>query len=284
MKTHFANRAVIGLCMLCALALGVVTAESASAATNGITAFTCKKGAGTFKTEHCRPSEPTGGEFGHVAVAENTTTEIELTNAKTNAATNGPETTIFQETLGGVPLELQGKTVTGTGTLTNKKDPTTGEHYIEGTVTYAYHEVTVTKPAGKGCKIFTDETATKTKGTEGTVDWHLDFTTKGQGDFVQFTPAANTKPGTEAFATFFLSGCSPPIPALEGTWELTGSFRCPADGATIRCSHTEITNQNTLKGKGNKLGTEGPLTVLGRDPTLKETAYTPLSATTVETP
>jgi hypothetical protein len=284
------RRAVIGLCMLCALMLSGVAAQSASAVTKGTTAFTCKKGVGvgpeTFAKEHCKKSDGPG-EYGHFEFKEkeneNTTTEIEVTNAKTNAATNGPETTLFQETIGGVPLELQGKTVTGTGTLTNKKDPTTGEHYIEGTATYAYHEVTVTKPE-KGCKVFTDETATKTPGTEGTVDVHLDFTSKGQGDFINFTPAASTKPGTEAFATFFISGCSPAVPAIEGTWEITGSAKCPTDGATIKCSHTEITTQNTLKGKGNKAGIQGPITILGRDPTLKEVTYTPLSTTTVETP
>ena len=56
------------------------------------------------------------------------------------------------------------------------------------------------------------------------------------------------------------------------------------DGSTIICTHTNTTEQNTLKISGLKAGIEGTVTIVGRDPELKETVYTPLSPTTVETP
>jgi hypothetical protein len=281
------RKAIVGLCMLCALVFSAFAAQSASAVTKGTTAFTCKEvspNTGNFKKAHCKAADAGTGNFSDIEVAENTTTEIELTNEKTNAETNAAVGTAFKETIGGVELELKSPKVTGTqigtekSSLTNKKDATTGEHFIEGTALYHYSGVEVVKPAGKGCKVFTDETATKTKGAEGIVDVHLNASTKGQGDFINFTPATGS-----AFATFFIE-CTTSIPAVEGTWEITGSAKCPVDGATILCTHTEVTTQNTLKGKGSKAGIEGPVTVLGRDPALSETVYTPLSVTTKETP
>jgi hypothetical protein len=289
------RRAIVGLCMLCALMVSAFAAQSASAATKGTTAFTCVKGAGTLRGEHCLTTGTAAPEYGHVAIKEpegkETTTELEISSAKTDKETTAAGTTAFQETIAGAELELQSNNVTGTtvvdkepavttvSSITNKKDPVTGEHYIEGTALYHYAEVKVTKPAGKGCKVFTDEEATKTKGAEGVVDVHLNFTTKGQGDFIKFEGATGTQ-----FATFFIECTTKVGEALEGTWTITGSAKCPPTGATIVCSHTEITTQNTLKGKGSKAGLEGPLTISGRDPTLKETTYTPLSFTTVETP
>jgi hypothetical protein len=287
------RRAIVGLCMLCALVFSAFAAQSASAASNGTTAFTCVKGKGTLKGEHCLTTGSAPAEYGHVAVVEETTTELEISSAKTAEETKAAGTTVFKEILGGAELELKSSNVTGTqietevegkkvldtSWLTNKKDPVTGEHYIEGTALYHYAGVVVAKPAGKNCKVFTDNEATKEKGAEGIVDVHLKFTTKEQGDFIKFEPATGT-----AFATFFVE-CNPKLgEPLEGTWTITGSVKCPPTGATIICSHTETTTQNTLKGKGFKAGIEGPVTISGRDPTLKETTYTPLSTTTVATP
>jgi hypothetical protein len=275
------RRAIVGLCMLCALLFSAFAAQSASAASNGTTIFTCVKGAPVkdFVKEHCKAGDVGTKEYGHVAVAAETTTELELSNEKVDAATTGPVGSVFQETLAGAELELTSPKVTGTGgSITNKVDPVTGEHYFEGTALYHYAEVKVPKPKEKGCDVYTDNEA-KEKGAKGVVDVHLKFTTKGQGDFIKFEPATGT-----AFATFFVE-CTTKLGApLEGTWEITGSVKCPVNGATILCTHAEVTTQNTLKGKGGKAGIEGPITVSGRDPTLKETVYTPLSVTTVATP
>jgi hypothetical protein len=276
------RRAIVGLCMLCALMVSAFAAQSASAVTKGTTAVTCVKGGGILRGQHCLNSGSASAEYRHVEFAEETTTELEISSKNTAEETTTAGKTVFKEVIGGVELELSSDNVTGTPTssITNKKDPVTGEHYVEGTAIYHYAEVKVTKPVGKKCKVFTDNEATKKPGAEGIVDVHLKFTTKGQGDFIKFEPATGS-----AFATFFIEGCEPPFGApLEGTWEITGSVKCPTSGATIVCKHEEVTTQNTLKGKGSKAGIEGPVTISGRDPTLKETVYTPLSTTTVETP
>jgi hypothetical protein len=270
------RRAIVGVCMLCALVFSAFAAQSASAASKGTTAFTCVKGQGTLKGEHCLTTGNAAEEYGHVEIAENAPTEIIGTNGKTSGETSAAGLTRLKETIGGVELELTATGVSGTGTMENKKDGTTGEHYAEGSGTIVYSGVEVAKPAGKGCKVFTDNAGVA--GTEGIVDTNaLKATTKGQGDFLKFEPGSGT-----TFATFFVSGCSPSVPAIEGTWEITGSLKCPVTGATTVCSHSEITTQNTLKGKGNKAGLEGALTISGR--TGGSGAYTPLSATTVETP
>jgi hypothetical protein len=280
------RRAVVGLCMLCALAFSAFAAQGATAATKGTTAVTCKNvGAnnGKFTKEHCRPVVDVGtGSYEHVPFAANTTTELIGTNEKTKNNTTEAEPSILKETIGGVELELKAPKVSGSGTMENKLDAS-GEHYAEGSGTIVYSEVEVTKPAGKGCEVFTDEenpvgSGKFVEGAKGVIDAKVKATTKGQGDFVKFEPQ-----GT-AFATFWVTCTINPVPALEGTWEITGSIKCPTDGATILCKHTETTTQNTLKGKGNKAGLEGALTLLGRDPVPPDTVYTPLSVTTVETP
>lgn len=277
------RRAVIGLCMLCALAFSAFAAQGAAAASNGTTAFTCVKGKGTLRGEHCLTTGTAAAEYGHVEIAENTTTELTGGNEKTKNETTESAPSILKETIGGVELELKATTVSGTGTMENKKDPVTGEHYAEGSGTIVYSNVEVVKPAGKECEVFTDEefpvgSGKFIEGAKGTIDAKVKATTKAQGDFVKFEPQ-----GT-AFATFWVTCTLKQVPALEGTWEITGSVKCPVNGATILCTHAETTTQNTLFGKGNKAGLEGALTLKGRDPILKEVNYTPLSTTTVATP
>jgi hypothetical protein len=208
-------------------------------------------------------------------------TETELTNAKTKNETKEASTQIFKETVAGAPLELQATGVAGTGSLVNKVDENK-EHYTEGTALLEYTGVTVVSPAGKGCKVFTDNN--KVKGADGKIDAHLEFTTTKQEDSVKFGPVGAT--GEKApLATFFIEGCFPAVPAIEGTWEIIGSLTCKSNGATINCSHAEITTANTLKGKKGgfegKAGFEGSFTVSGRANSGE--AFTPLSMTTVGT-
>jgi predicted RNA-binding Zn-ribbon protein involved in translation (DUF1610 family) len=270
------RRAIVGLCMLCALALSAIATQGAAATTKGTTAFTCKEGGSGLQwtDAHCRTRGL--GPFGHVAIPENTTTKLKGSNAKTNSDTSGPTSWILKQTVAGVPLESEATTIDSEGSVTNKKDPS-GEHYVEGSFSLIFTAVTVKAPAGKGCKVFTD-TSEKTKGAEGVVDWNMKFTTTGQGDFLKFEPAEGA-----AFAKFWIE-CTTKVEALEGTWEITGSFKCPNSGATVECSHADITTQNTLKGKGTKAGLEGKLTLEGTDPSIGGDTYRPLSFTTVETP
>jgi hypothetical protein len=277
------RRTIVGLCMLCALAFSAIAAQSASAVTKGTTAFTCKEvatGTGHFKKAHCKPEDAGTGatsNWDHVAIEKDTTTELRGGNAKTNKETNGPEPTFLKETIAGVPLELESTTTVGIGTMFNRVDAVTGEHYVEGEGEIIYENVTVKAPAGKGCKVYTDTQPGKTKGAEKIVDTKVKATTKGQGDFLKFEPQAG------AFATFFIE-CTTKVEGLEGTWEITGSIKCPTDGATVVCTHTETTTQNTLKGKGSKAGLEGKLTIEGKDPNIVGDSFRALSTTTVETP
>lgn len=282
------RKSIVGLAVLCALVLSALAAQGATAEiTKGTTAFTCVKGATPkdFVTEHCKAGDAGTKEYGHVAFAQDTTTKTKYSSAKTDATTTGGTNTTFKEVIAGVELELVSSEVIGEGSLENKQDTRENakkeiehEHYISGTATLEYRNVKVAKPSGKGCEVFTDETATKTKGAKEVVDAHINATTTGQGDSIKFEPA--TAP---TFASFFVE-CTTKVPAVEGTWEITGSVTCKPEGATINCSHKETTEQKTLKGKGNIAGYEGKITVTGTDPIPPDTVYTPLSVTTVETP
>jgi hypothetical protein len=269
------RKAVVGLCMLCALVFSAFAAQSASAVTKGTTAYTCVKGAGNFLTEHCVVGE-TGGTYGHVEIPKDTTTEITGSNSKSNGTTTGPESARLKETIGGVETELVSEEVSGSGWMTNAQ-AANGEHFAHGEGTITYSKVKVTKPAGKGCEVFADNGGTKGEKEMVTTN-ALKATTKEQEMFVKFEPAAGA-----VFATFFIE-CTTKVAALEGTWEITGSLKCPTNGATIKCDHNEITTQNTLKGKGNKAGLAGPLTLIGKDGPKGDVTYNPLSVTTVETP
>jgi hypothetical protein len=272
------RRAIAGLCMLCALALSATVVQSAGATTNGTTAFTCVKGAGTLKGEHCLTTGGAPAEYGHVAIAGNTTTEVIATNSKTSNETKEATNMSLKATVGGVELKLQATGWEGSGWLENAKDAT-GEHYVRDGGLVKFTGVTVAAPAGKGCNVFTDETATKTKGPEGVITTGpLAGTSLGQGDGLKFSGAEGGP-----FASFFLE-CTTKVPALEGTREITGSVIGKPDGATVAFDETEITLQATLKCGGNKAGFEGRVTIRGKDPIAEDKVFTPISVTTVETP
>jgi hypothetical protein len=271
------RRALLGLCMLCALMVSAVAAQSAMAV-SGTTGFTCVADpAGTLKGSHCLDSGP-ATLFKHVEIPQDETTETKISNETTEGGTS---TQIFKETIAGVELELKATGLSGTGTQTNTLDKATGEHYISGTALLTYTGVTVQKPAGKGCKVFTDDPVTKTKGVEGVTDWHVDYTTLKQEDSIKFSPAANTEGGQ--FVGFYVECAPVKVPAIEGTFPITGAFTCVPNRGTIVCNHNEITTQNLLKGKGTKTGLEAEVTVTGR---VKGSGaeYKPLSVTTKATP
>ncbi|HEX6666546.1 MAG TPA: hypothetical protein VF081_08140 [Solirubrobacterales bacterium] len=276
------RRAIVGLCMLCALLVSAFAAQSASAIT-GTTAFTCVKGGGdkSLRGEHCLTTGTAEQNYGHVAITENETTELTGTNAKTESETSTHSIARLRVTIAGVPLELSATGVSGSGWMENKKDSGTGEHYTEGEGTITFTEVKVTKPEGRGCKATThkEDGSGVEEGTEGIVHTRsLRATTKGQGDFLKFTAADNGN-----FANFWVT-CEEgkKIPAIEGTWSVSGSVKGVPKGATTGFTHTETTTQGTLIAKGNKAGIEGQLTLSGRAKG-STGAYTPLAATTITT-
>jgi hypothetical protein len=271
------RRAILGILTLCALVVGAIGGQSAAAATKGTTGFTCVKGAGTLKGEHCLTTGSASATFGHVAILENTSTEGITTNANTAAETTAAAPAILKVTIAGTPLELKATGASGTGVGENKK-AASGEHYGAGTGFTTYTGVTVVKPAEKGCDVYEDNAGVE--GTKGTIKTNeLKGTTEGQGDFGKLEPASGT-----TFAAFFLTCTNPEIPeALKGTWTVTGSVKCPITGATVVCNHEEVTTQNTLKAKGSKAGVSVSTTASARVKGSGE-AFKPLSGTTVETP
>jgi hypothetical protein len=251
---------------LCLLAIGAIAVPGASA-TTGTTAFTCAKkateGGAGFSKEHCKPSDAvaTGAKFEHKAIPENTTTEVRVTNAKTGTGTETATVAKLRSVRAGVELELQATGVEDIAEMQNKI--VGGEPVISGTGVTTYSGVTVTKPAGKGCTVEGGKIVTKL----------LAGTSAGQGMEGKLTPATGT-----TFATFTISGCS--VSALNGTYEVTGSIKCPGEGATVLCTHTATTAQNTLLLGGQKAGIEVATTFSGRANSTQ--AFTPLAVTTVE--
>jgi len=82
-------KTLIGACVVCALVLSAVVAQSASAV--GTTGFTCKEkkepGGAGFSDAHCKSEVATGAKFEHVAIPEGTQTEGRVTNEKTASET-----------------------------------------------------------------------------------------------------------------------------------------------------------------------------------------------------
>lgn len=272
-----AQKVIVGLCMLCALALSTMTVQSASAATKGTTLFTCKakavEGGAGFSKEHCTKGDAvsSGAKFEHAAVAEGTTTEIagttintagEGTASKLISTQSGIEEEL-ESPLGHILAENEGVK----SWATNDKDPTTGEHYYHGEDWLRFTDVVVTKPVGKECFVETGQITTK----------KLKFTSKGQGDELLFEPASGT-----ILAEFNIKGCT--IPGLNGLYTVTGKIKAQPEGATVNTTLANTKAQGTLKARGQIVQFESSFTVRGTDKVAGDIADTPLSVTTVETP
>ncbi|HEX6666455.1 MAG TPA: hypothetical protein VF081_07660 [Solirubrobacterales bacterium] len=263
--------------MLCALLVSAFAAQSASAIT-GTTAFTCVKGQGTLRGEHCQATGSAAAEYGHVKISQDNTTEVTATNDKTESETTKARVSRLKLTIAGIQLELSATGISGSGSIENLL-AANGEHYVHGNGTITFTGVKVTKPEGRGCKVYTDNEGAGTEGEEGVVHTReLTATTEAQGDALNFRAADSGD-----FARFFLT-CEEgkKIPALEGTWSCNGSVKGVPNGATTEFTHTETTTQNTLKCKNMKVGIDGGLTLSGREKDSTD-AYTPLSPTTVTT-
>ncbi|HVQ57389.1 MAG TPA: hypothetical protein VMS60_00640 [Solirubrobacterales bacterium] len=268
------RKTTVGLCMLCALVFSAFAAQSANAIT-GTTAFTCKKVGppeGQFTGSHCIATQP-DASWAHVPFASNTTTTTTANN-EDEAGEKIP--TIFKATVGGLPLEIEAKTVSGSGWMTNAI-AASGEHYVHKASLFTFEEAIVKSPAGKGCKVYTDKEGEK--GAEGVFHTtELLATTEGQGMGLKFTPAAG-----EVFATFVISGCEGGLGALNKTHSLTGSVVGTPAGGTTNFTHEATTSQNTLKLSGSKAGISASWTTKGKDPLIGGDEYRALSMTTVST-
>lgn len=232
------HRSVIGIFVLCALALCAFGASSASAAGR---AFMCEgnteAGKEQFSDAHCVvPAEGSGG-FRHIPIVS--VQAYVAANGKTAKETTAALPTKLKSTVSGIEVELECTTVGGEGTLSNS------ETSASGTGTFKYSGCTVTKPAGKGCLVTEGSFATAT----------LALTTEGQASgTIKISPKSGT-----TFATVPISKCS--NEALNKEFPVTGSVVTTANGATVTTTEAGVTAQGTLQFGGQKAGLEGAQTV-----------------------
>jgi hypothetical protein len=231
-------KTMFGLCVLTAFAVCAFAAQGASANT----AYECApttSGAG-FSDAHCKTAVGGGAAFKHVEIPVNTSKAITLTNITTGTERSPWKLTSVQA---GVALVTEALEVEGTGTLENKISGS--EMWSEFGLTLTYRNVTVSAPAGKGCKV------TGSGGVEGVVPTKpLSGTTKGLTSQVKLSPASGS-----AFAEFVVSGCS--IAALNHAYTLTGSAVSSSVGTTFNYTCVNVTNQGTLFLFSQKAGFEG---------------------------
>ena len=247
------RRAVIGICMVCALAFSAVAAQGASAATTGTTAFTCFKlpspGTAGFKDAHCK--EAVTKEAAYVHRAFTGKTSITLTNAETGPETKTAVPTKLKSVSSGFELELESPEVTGEGTMENLTSGTEPNilHFVKGFGFIHYKKAVVTKPSGKGCLVKGGEVVTN----------ELKAETVGEAGGLKFAPASG-----EEFATFTVEGCS--VLALNRAYKVTGTVVGTPEGATTVFTHLGTTEQGTLFLGGatsQKAGIEGKVTIKG---------------------
>jgi hypothetical protein len=150
------RRALIGLSLLSALLFCAVAAQSASAAKAvNTTMFTCVKGGGAkdFKDAHCDEKVTAGtGEFGHVKVENDKTTEVSATNSGVTEGTKKSEPAVFKSKIGLTPVEITCNVVENepkNSQVHNAQTVTEGKttHTITGTVRTLFKNCTVNKPA-----------------------------------------------------------------------------------------------------------------------------------------
>jgi hypothetical protein len=151
------RRATVGLSLLCALMFCAIAVQSASAQvgtkSTNTTAVTCVKGAGNsdFSDAHCDKKVPNGtGEYGHLAIANGKTTQIEVTNEKTKNSTTEATTSVLKGTVFKVTTEITCKVATTAGApkaswIENVESE--GKHTVKGTVNILFKTCTVVKPA-----------------------------------------------------------------------------------------------------------------------------------------
>ena len=262
------RKAIVGLCMACALLVSAVGAQSAAAAQTGTTAFTCSESATTksWSNAHCNGSVATK-TWGHVKIEPNVQTEL----------VGGPGTSKpvqrLKATINGIATELTTESLTASGTMENKASGE--EMWSEGSYTVTMTAVTVTKPAGASCVVSTDNGGKA--GEAGVLhSAELTATTKGQGDSVKLTPKSGS-----LFATYIMSGCkgTAALEGLNGTYTVNGSILGQPNGGETVFTHATTTEPETLLINGSiKAGADGSSTPQARANSTE--SYKALASTT----
>ncbi len=253
------RRSVVGLSLLGALLVCAFLAQSASAAfvpAKNTTAFTCVAGAPTdgtvgFEDAHCdKPKSANTGNFHHVAIPLNETTEIEITNAATKNETKEAEPTVLESTVGGITTKLTATTVTGTGFIHNV-EPEAKVHKVTGEVTVSYTGVTVNNPTG--CKV--KEPITFTALFEGVEEeggtMGMEFKPKEGTTFVAIGPFENNPSCALAGSTIKVTGTA--VGTGNGTGRSSGAttvFKPADEKLKIGTVEAKFTSTTTTKMKG----------------------------------
>ena len=255
------RRAIVGLCLLCAMAFNAIAAQSASAA-KGTTMFTCSASAPTksFGTAHCNTA---GSGFGHVEVAQDLTTHTKYVNTTLQ---------LFQSTIAGTAFLLETNALTGTGSCFNRLNGK--EHWIQcSEIKLKYTAITVGIPEGCGVKGL--------PGGAGVVETKaLKATTQTELMAIKLEPETGT-----TVAEWEWTG--EPVCPFSGKGKFVGTITCVPSGAELVCNHAEVTASKTLRfgsAAGNPAGYEGRATITGGEGKAEEGKPTnPISSTTKET-
>ena len=264
------RKTTVGLSLLCALLFSAIAVQSASAAKAvNTTAVTCVENGGKkdFKDAHCDEKVVEGtGKFGHEAIANDTTTEIGVTNTLTGGATD--------------PAVLKGKAFGAAAEITCNKvaseakksfihnvESPEKKHTVTGTVVVNYTDCSVQKPA----KCDVKEPIQVKAEFEGVEGLESADKTKKETMGVQFKAK-----GAEAFAKieFVNLGaekCSldKKTVSVEGSAIGTGtpepSKANKHAGATVNFDHTKITATKELIFGGEAAGFDNTATVYMED-------------------
>jgi hypothetical protein len=148
-------------------------------------------------------------------------------------------------------MELQSTELTGSGTMEDKEEADV--IFAHGTGKMGYFNVTVTKPAGLGCEVKSDDA---TPITGQVVTKELTASTQGLTNELLFKPVAASP--NAIFASFNCSSGAPPT-----LYSAKGSVKGQTDGATTKFIHLNTTAQGTLRLQGQLAGIEGELTIKG---------------------
>jgi hypothetical protein len=251
------RRIAMSLCMLCALVVSAVAAQSAAAA--GTTAFTCKavEGGVGFSDAHCLTAVGSGAKFKHIEIAVGATTEAVLTNEKTNASTTAAVSAKMVSKKSGVTIEVECAVLTGTGSGQNVAGP---PMKAEGTISLEFKTCKVLKPAN--CTV-----AEPIKVIEAKVwSFHTGAGEKEQGE--------KTSPKVTIFTEIVFSGASCPLP---GTFPVEGTAVSRSKGTT---SYFNV-GEDELTFAKEPADLQGVATRSGR--AKGDASFTPLSATTTAT-
>jgi hypothetical protein len=239
------RKALVGLLLLSALAIGAFFAPSAAAST----AFTCEPVAtgAEFQDEHCTTPQVGGAGFRHSEIAPNVATEIVATNAATAAATTTHTTAVLHGVLSTIPVTITCTKVSATGTLMNTPGP---PMKVSGSVLISFSE----------CTTHIEGTKTNCKAKEPiSASANVVTVVEGEESYVKVTGAG----AGELFVslTFENNGaevCPKGITALN-PYKVTGSVIGTPKGATLEFKEKEP--HTTLKLGGNAAELTGILTL-----------------------